>query len=1185
MHLRLVISFVLMSVLPGSLLAASAVERDHHFWSLKSLIDKELQLVAEPELEAFKNASYPEGDKYALALRLLYCRVFQLDDPKLADEIPGLEKSVGSFSDERINKLVSSEVSATWILTFVNPILRDLLPTSPAKPLGDEKKARVQKRVKLLCEKARYALDELRKNIATNKEDEDKYDEGTLDEGKEMDVIRRGVELRLDYCNAFYYTFLALREVIYRGDEYGLDKSDAEAFMQDMLGSNETIEELGMWDWNYGEYQIFLRHRLVVMLGDVVRIGHKYGDYGQTLASFMDVLDTPLDSYPGRVRPYIQDLKITALTDVLNWHIALQKNRDKLVALDEQRQSGRNSRFRKKAERPDYAKEGIKIWKQYEENFELPDLLGRTKDNLSKKAAEAYFVAARLHRLSGDTPKALEVIGKVLEHRDHYYYGNARRWKAFLVKPPGDPDLREAPKVADPEQVLTSVADILAEARRTEDSKQRRKTYMSAATSLRNAVYSLQQPEYIKKWIVSGPSAYYQLSYTLYKLDLIEHSAIVAIEGAEAFGVLYERRRGNPFKDSNGKHNKYADDLKKLVQNMSVYAGQLRRVDSGEAGTALYKRNLEIQKVYPEDWTGTSPKAKIVNEIQEKNHEEALLQLDAFAEGDLEADDQLWEARIRAYVMYLLWDKEFKDSGADGAAELSQQVTAAIEAAEKVIKQYAADQELAEDVSKARKMVISVEVGKYFRTGEYLKVLTALDEDFWASPPEESSVLQKLANQMCVASYKYHIPLVTADARKRDPQKLIEVWPHIKRSYSVLQLAREHTGASLTNSSKALAEAYKNLGKLADWFIQNQDNLEVAFKFADMNKIAQQAPLQYGNLMMPVVEGDVSNLPLLLTVARTLHKGGDGERAALLYEQYIAAVDGDPQVKAYRDDPRDVVNGVGDVIRSSPSTQMKEAWPEIRDLLVDQPGFIAEYKEHGGTSRELSEEKIDYNKAADKLEELLALAERSKAALGSDYEQIVKALSTMQEIAESLAIYMQVLDYTVDAYLSVDQMDRALPYIKQLIQYDPIYPRYQALNIEIVLRQIEAGNPPPREEIINARLITAERMRLYDGRAGKLTDFWQSYCQAWELTAVLGEVERINKSLRRHHVAAVTPILFDLAHQDEQDDQLFTARDQESAGLIRRYLKLYDIKGVTFPKPFEISQDEDQVVIRMVKEQ
>ncbi len=1169
------------------LMGATATERDHHFWAVKRLIDKEVSLIAEPEMAAFKTAGYPEGDNYGMCLRLLYCRTFEVDDETLSKEIPGLEKSISKFNRPEFDVLISDEVNAAWILRFVNPVLRDLLPTSPAKPLGEEKKARVQKRIKILCDKATFALAELRKQLETNKADEDKNDNGELDDNESMNVIRKGVDLRLNYCNAFYFTYLALREVLYRGDEFGLDPKDAEAFMQAQLGSNEQIEELGNWDWNFAEYQIFLRHRIMVMSSEPVRQGHKYGDYGQVSASFLDVLDTPLDSYPGRVRPFIEDLKMTALGDLLGWHIALHKNRDKLVQIDKQRQASSNKRrSRKQKDRPNYSEEGIKYWEQYAETFKVEDLIAKDKGKMGQKAAEVAFIAAQLYRLAGNTAEALETVGMVLDNKNHYYYGNARRWKSFLMKPPETPgalDWTSAAKLVDPEQVLNNIADVLSEARGIEDKKQRRNMYMGAAISLRNSVYSLQDDQYKKLWIKTGPKAYYQLGYVLYKLGMVEHAAMASIEGARAFGSIYQGRRGrpNPFKDKDGKDNKYTEDLQKLVQNMSIYSSQLRRVDKSDAANTLYKYNIKVQKYYPSDWTGTGPKQKAIAALQDKKYDEALMELAPLEEGGEEVtnSDKIWAARIKAYIIYLQWDVKFKASGADGAKDLSAKLDSAIKGVTGLLEKFKADKDIAEEAGKAKQMVISIEVGKAFRTEDYLKVLTTLDEEFWKNPPEEGSVLQKLANQMCGASYKYHAGLM----KEKDPQKTIMIWPHIRRSYVALKMAKEKTGATLANSSKALAATYKNIGTLADWFITNKDNLkDKEFNFGDMNKIVQQAPLQYGNLMWDVVFGNTKELPLVLTVARTLHRGNDGDRAAVLYEQYLNAIKQDSALMAFRDDPKDVVDGVGDVIMAAPLNNLKKKWPEIRDLLVDKPSFIEEYKEHGGTTHQMSEEKLDYAKATDALNEMLKMASGKKAALGGDYEKVISSVTKLRDMAKQLSTYIQVMDYTVLAYLSVNKMNNALPYIKTLIAYDPIHPRYRALNVEIVLRQIAEDQAPPPEEIKAARGIAAERLKETKNKPDKVKPHWLSYCQVYELTVVLNEVDRLNKSLKRHYNDDITRILFDLAA--DNGDGTYIAIDPEAAAIIQRYLKLYEHKGITFPAPFEAKAGDDQLVIKMVKE-
>ena len=1191
MKKRHLLSLCLVAGLSQHLCAASDVERDQHFWTVKSLIDKELSMAATPELEKFKGAGYPDGGKYGDALRLHYCRTFQLDDPKLGEEIAGLESSIsGNFPDSRINDMVSDEIKPTWVLRFVNPLLRDLLPDSPATKLGPEKKERVQKRVDLLIEKTKMALAEMEKKVASNKDQEDKYDNGELDDSESNEVIRKGVELRLAYAETYYFAFLAMREVLYRGDEFGLDKSGVQKFMDEYFGPYEFLEKLGEWDWNYADYQVFLRHRIQVMLSQPVLDGHKYGDYGQLLAGFQDVMDRPLDAYPSRIRVFISQLKVTALADLLYLHVALQKNREKLVEIDKKRELAkpRNRRRGMSKERPNYAQEGIKLWERYKEELELEEKLHKDKD-LTNKVAQAYFVAGRLYHMESKVPQALTLVEDIMKVQPrHYYYGNARRWKTFYMKPPeggAEVSYQDPVKMVNPAQILESVNDIFATARSTENTKQRKKMFLNAAVSLRDTLFSLQDPSNSKLWFELGPTAYFQLSYALYKTDQFEYAALIALEGAQAFAKYYSARR-SPFKNADGTYNANIEGLKRLVQNLGPYTAKLRSADTNDQTTALYREALKLLEEYEDIAPDTNPKAVIVAKIQESDYKGAIEALEEFnAEKDISNTDKIWCARIRAYVLYLVWDEAVKSTSIETAKDQEATLDKALATVDDVLMKLKDAKDVAEEATKAKQMKISIEVGKSFRTKDYLAVLLALDEDYWANPPEESAILQKVAGQMAGASYQYHRVLL----KEKDPAKAIEMWPHLRRASMAMNMAREKTGASLTNSTKALAETYKNVGKLANWFLELKaaGSKEVPeFNFSQMNKIATQAPLSYGDLMWAVVHGNDENVELVRAVARELQRGNDNARAAILFEQYLAAVNADTKLMAFKDDPKDIVDGAGDIIVASPLGSLRKAWPKVRDLLVDKPGFReGEYRENGGTTVKLSEEKTDYYLAKQEIEKMLAEAKQRKAAMGASFEDVVKTLEDLNDIATRLFTYYQVMDFLVQAYLATGDMENALPYIKTLIAFDPIHPRYRALNVEVVLRSLGGDKPPGEKEILDARGIVSETMTSIRNNPAKRNEFWLAYCQAYELTAALGkpeEIEKINKSLKRHHAADITPIVFDLAA--DNGEGTFAARTQEGAGLIKRYLKLYDIKGITYPKPYEWEEDDDQLIIRMVKE-
>ena len=1175
-----------VSLVP-SLMAATSVERDSHFWTVKRLIDKELEMVASPELATFKAVGYPEGDKYGDALRLLYCRAFQLDDPKLGEEIQGLEKSIGTFSDPAINELVSDEVNAAWVQRFSMPIQRELQLVLPAKKLGPEQLERINKRIGLLIDKTKFALVELEKKVGTNAADEEKYDNGELPDDQINAVIEKGIILRLEYANAFYNSYMALREVLYRGEEYGIDKAPVEAYMKEFIGTYEQIQKYDNWSYNYGDSNILLKHRLQIMLTEPVRTGHKYGNYDTAVGGMADIMDAPLDQFPSKFKTQVRALQLNVLMDVLYFHYALQGNREHLIEMDKKNAIGSKHRRGVNKERPNYAEVGIKMWERYYTEWELADTLRKDK-KLTHIVAQAYFVAGNLYSQAGQVPKALNLIKEISDIKPrHFYYGNASRWKSRYMTPDINREVSfQSPvEMVDPVQILESVNDIFAEARSTENAAQRKKMFLDAAVSLRNAVYSLQDPSNSKLWFKLGPTAYYQLAYALYKVEMYDHAALISMEGAEVFESYFKRSSRNPFKNDKGEYNSNVEGLKKLVQNLSPYAAQWRRVDGSEAVTGLYRDAIRLLDVYKGIVPPPNPKSAIIVLVQEGEYDEALVKLDDFSKEKINDSDKIWCARIKAYCLYLMWDVVVKKSGVDSekAKGVGGKLDAALADIDSTLEKLKDAKDTAEEASKAKQMKISISVGKAIRAKEWLKVLLALDDKYWENPPEESAILQRVAGQMCTASYYYHAELL----KLKDAEKTIEIWPHLRRTLTALNLAKEKSGALMTNASKALAKTYKNIGTLADWFVENRGKNGVPdFNFGQMNKIVTQAPLSYGNLMWDLVYKNNNDLEQVRGVARTLQRGNDPTRAAILYEQYLTAVQDDAALMSFRDNPKETVDTVGDVIMASPLSSLKDKWGKVRDLMVDKPGFReGEYKDRGGTTEKLSEEKADYYLATQELEKMLKSVDASRASLGAGYEKLKNALTGLRDISNQLSIYYVIMDYTVQAYLAIDKMDNALPYIKALIAYDPIHPRYRSLNVEIVLRALGGNNPPSKEAIMDARSIAAEQMADFKGRPDKVKDYWLAYCQACELTAALGkpeEIKKINKSLGRHRADSVTPVVFDLA--EDNGDETHTARDQESAGLIQRYLKLYDVKGITYPKPFAVSADEDQVMIKMVKE-
>ncbi|MFW5828919.1 MAG: hypothetical protein ACOCXA_01545 [Planctomycetota bacterium] len=824
-----VCSLTCVALLP--LHAAVQVEVDTYASLVKRVIDREIGVVADRAIEDFAAFAGPQSTT-ARILRLHYARTFALvktgaEGQRLAEEADRLETELTSLAnnpdvDPDLRGLIK-QGPFKKVIGLVNPLLRDLNPQMPVPakallPTGFVE--RIQRRVQLLQQTVDQSLPPLMAEVEAWEPKVAQVYEKVDWSDADWQVLFEATRRRMDVINIFYFAQKAFAEILARGDEFGVPPetiASIDAWLEAKMKEwSETFDE---WDYNYGDYNLDFKHRMLVMRMEAAR---KHGIQFYTPEEVLPYIEELIqldESQFNRVdqRRYARDLKLTLLDEVILWSIALAKSAES----DE--------------EWRDVLNISARFWKDFYRD--LRDDIRSRNDDIANAAAKHYIYAARLFMELGQQSDALGLMSEILavDNPPHEYAFNAKAWQEkVLTEGSGGPTNWGAPPEAqDPETAISLAFSFRRAADKKADPEESQALRLKAAIALRNGIAGLNQPEYADKFVEHAPRLYQLYAYVLNELGWTEHASVVAEAGVQAMRPRWgepPRFEGNAWGDprSRGQLTDAGELVTRLMDDFVSYSSRVARSLDNDANSDRSTRALRLQKELNPDAEG-GEKRLVAAAIQDERYEEALRLVDENLPKVDNLADRIWYARAAVNVLYL-WvnqedDADFSDETLlDRLSERLEKRVATLE--EMIAPELAKGDDGLEVARVAQSTITAVAIAELARQERWEEIMERLDADFWAGVSDAKTQV-RMMNQLSNAAYRHRLTISKQVAAQpsNDPALLTGPWPLYRNAVASLELVQERLGQTLTGSSKRLTGVMQQVSKHAKWFVDRPGGL------------------------------------------------------------------------------------------------------------------------------------------------------------------------------------------------------------------------------------------------------------------------------------------------------------------------------------------------------------------------
>jgi tetratricopeptide (TPR) repeat protein len=481
-----------------------------------------------------------------------------------------------------------------------------------------------------------------------------------------------------------------------------------------------------------------------------------------------------------------------------------------------------------------------------------------------------------------------------------------------------------------------------------------------------------------------------------------------------------------------------------------------------------------------------------------------------------------------------------------------------------------------DEALKAKALLTVCDIIDRSLTDDWLGILQLLDEKFWQQAMDRDTQ-NKMINQLCNAAMKHRNQISAAFGAKPepDPAQLFQFWPHYEFALEILRKVEERVGQPLNSNRQRLASVMNAVSKHSRWFVENIEAGAQGFEaipaedYARLTRISKASTIAYVDLYEPTLPPDTSD-ETWIALGNDLWSIGAKARALVFYERFLGGLAGRDDLKAYTRDPRSVVDPVGKAILEARGSY-KPQWDQIRDLLVDAPDLMTEYRRVQADASRLKEKKVDYPQAFNLLTALREQMNKDRALLG-DTGKLFPQVDGLLETVKGLAWSLMFKSRMVEAYMDLGQTQRAVELSADLIAYDPLYPPYMTVFVEGVLIK---GGLASKAELKEAQMLAAQVRNMTRERPEMRMQYWTSACQVLELSILLGEIDLVKRTLQRYAINRDDPTL-DLSVKGTDPRQ---ARDEGDRAVWERFLRIYEAKGVGAVKPVTIETDAEGAII------
>ncbi len=1176
----------------GSLFAASTSERDQQALAAKQLIQAGLRLPAQHQVDEFKAGGYSDdGQWIEKVLREAFLLRFLTEipppasaapggatvppppsatgangdqakastvDPKLERELKGLTaeldaavkgnalpvfaKTLRGGSGNSVERLVNE------LGHFINPSMpKPVVPPGPEKRQGASSLAEVL--AKTMDEEFKKALEK----IKAHKADEERMwnlDDKTPEYKK---IITEACDLRIEALSGAYLALIGLREVSYRGKDFGIEPAQtaAQAFLKTFIG--EHRETISQWDFEWGEFTPFIRAYANVLLSVGVRLGVKDCKEDEVESGLQSVIDfdtRPILRNPTEVIEAYK-LKLSMWANMLRWRLEMGTARS-------------------------YNK-GLSSWNDFLERQKTePNLRLGGPPRLAVELGQLYILASRLHRAKDDGSAASALLGQLIAQRPgNPLAGNAKAWLADGGDHGGS--WPSAPLANEPGTAINVARAFISESNATAEPARQRSNLLQAAVTLRNAVLALGSVT-DQVLIDSGPASYDLYASTLNRLGMLQHAAVVGVEGARVFAnyldALEKAKKPNPwYKPGTTVWRLDVVTPRQQCMNAGIYAERLSKLDKSMQRLAD-DATEQLTRISPTDVGWQQKYQQILAAIEDGDFAAALEKAHKFIV-DFPAHDLLG-IQVMISIRQRWCDKltnptnsnaakikEIQDEGAkDNAATLAM-------LDKEQNKTPPPDAERMKAINSTRSAVQSALIESMLAAKKYVEIMDLVVPVMLNAPPSDERLAARELKLLCHAASEYNKEASAGDKGK-DIAALQANWKRYSDIYrcvvKMLPKLRNHgVDSDLRPGSLYLANLFNAVSN------QILTLARAGGASAAVTGLSEEANRAFADLFEPWID-DKTPPPNILFCANKLWEVDQKERAAHLYERYQVTLANDSELQTFLKDPRPLLDKYGEPILVR--TEFKKAWDEILDLSYDTPEFIRAY------DLDLPPDKMPPGVHADYFKALTAITVFRAKALAAQkvvmapeqYKAIEASLTGLERLLTALANNLVVMKHLAQYYRESGQFEKAIAILKEIYKFDSHDPDAAIAIIDVVRREMLGGRGKV-DEMRNARDIAAKVREIY--RNSNKLGYWEAEILVMEFSLGLGESKAVNDTLafmNRNRSDLSRDLI---APRIEGDDKRARRAMNAQAGeLAKRFLELYGKTGISQKAAYRVDAVE-----------
>ncbi len=1133
---------------------ASAEQRDEHFQAITAVLDKDFLLTGERERAAFAALGYPDDALHRVALEWYAALKIrgQTKDPArvaaLDKTAAGLRTQLDAADDanklpEAVLRLLSTAGSQT------SQLLRDLsgfmAPDEPAPkvPRAPERIEIAKRQVTALIEAAGK---EWKRSLAKVKAAQALADEALQGDDKDpkvKDAIYRAGMLRFDAVKVIYNAHTALREVVTRGADFGLDPKPAAAFLTAFL--KENAPTIADWEYTFGDYFPFLKMYADAVLLECARQKTPNQRLDDLETSMQGVTSLDLRGYPAGEREGLLQLQIQAWTALLRTRLEL--------ALAE----------------TDTAKRTAQADKGLEHFATFRDIYKGQKDMtpMAANQSRAWFLgalwitAARLAQAKADAAQANGLLGEVAGNKATNASVLAGGWLASGTAVGGGDAWGKPTIPGDPGQAITLAQALLKEANATTDAKLKRAQVLSAAVALRGGVAGIESA-FADQFVEVGPELYGTYAIVLSQLELRYHAALVAEEGLRSIAGRVTKD-SNPWKKDK-EWTASGRQVQKLLKNAQAFAGNLASRAKGAGVAGLQSDVIElVKRISPEDAGQGADEQLFFNALTDGEFERAIQLANDYLTKYPQQQPKVYSWLIAAYSGW--YDAAKKDGNEAKAKQVAADMQVAAgrmetEASAALAKK--PDAERTKDWLRVLSTVQAAKLTVLLADRKFTEVLTTFGPGFWKNPPADENLRARVLRGLTTAVRDAETARVADEKQRNDPQSLITAFTAYDAAYGsfikYLPSIKDPGERDKTQRfGKNMVNAFNSVAGLADGLAKT------ANAPAQLPDIAKRSRQALADLLEPTIT-EKDKPATILFCANTLWDLDQHERALRLYELYQKVIQADKGLADFLAAPAPILDQVGTSIGNRP--EVANDWAKVRDLVEDKPG-LKDLIAQGVPESEWHEKRADFAAALEALRAFRGKAEQQvKTKLGDGWAAADAAMVRLDTVLRSAAQQIVIKAQLARGYRESGKSDRARDLFSELYAYDPTDPSFAAAYVDIVLDQIKGGKDV-KKDAEKARDI-AKGIR---NDAGKNLDlYWQASIQVAELSLALGDGKTVTEALRFNAVNQSGPS-FDLVlprvlpdeRQTGDDKRVRRARNALAVELVKRYLTLYQGNGIS----------------------